>query len=98
VNLQYALATFDIRTRHDNAPVETPWPQQRGVQDIWPVGRSDKNYPFIGLEAVHFHEQLVQCLLPLVVAAAKSGATVAPDGIDLVYKYDAGRILLALNE
>ena len=54
--------------------------------------------PSLRLEAVHLHQELVQRLLALVVAAAQAGAAVAADGVDLVDEDDAGRVLLALLE
>ena len=98
VHLQYSFATLDIGSRHDNAPIEPSRAQQRGIQNIGTVGRGDENDPFVGFEAVHFDEQLVQCLLALVMAAAETGAAMAPNGVDFVNEDDAGRILLALNE
>ena len=49
-------------------------------------------------EAVHLHQQLVQRLLALVVAAAESGAALAADGVDLVDEDDARAVLLGLLE
>src|SRR4029079_8007483 len=37
-------------------------------------------------------------LFAFVVAAAKTGAAMASDGVDLVDEHDAGRVLLALLE
>src|SRR3972149_4348700 len=42
------------------------------------------------VEAVHLHEDLVQRLFALVVAAAEAGAAVAADGVDLVDEDGAG--------
>jgi len=53
---------------------------------------------FVGFEAVHFHQQLVQGLFALVVSAAQAGTTLTADGIDLVNKDDAGSVFLALFE
>ena len=54
--------------------------------------------PSLALEAVHLHQQLVEGLFPLVVAAAQTGAAVAPDGVNLVDEDDAGGVLLPLHE
>jgi hypothetical protein len=53
---------------------------------------------FIGLEAVHLDEQLVERLLALVIAAAETGAAMTADRIDFVDEDDARRILLGLFE
>ena len=47
---------------------------------------------------VKLHEQLVQGLFPLVMAAAQAGAPVSSHGIDLVDKDYAGSVFLPLNE
>ena len=75
-----------------------PGPQQGGVEDVGPVGGGDEDDAGAGVEAVHLDEQLVEGLLPLVVAAAQAGAAVAADGVDLVDEHDGGRRLLGLLE
>src|SRR6202034_4317434 len=78
--------------------VEATGAQQRGIQDVWPVGGGDHDDVVLGLEAVHLDEQLVEGLLALVVAAAEPGAAMTPDGVDLVHEDDAGAVLLGLLE
>ena len=75
-----------------------PGPQQRGIEDVGPVGGRDQDDVVLHLEAVHLDEQLVQRLLALVVAAAHAGAAMAADGVDLVHEDDAGGVLLRLLE
>src|ERR687898_88424 len=64
--------------------VEATGPEQRGVEDVGPVGGGDEDDAGACVEAVHLDEELVERLLPLVVAAAHAGAAVAADGVDLV--------------
>ncbi len=47
--------------------IETTGPQQRRIQQVSPIGGSYEDYPKIWREAVHFSQQLIQCLLPLFV-------------------------------
>jgi energy-converting hydrogenase Eha subunit H len=54
--------------------------------------------PTVGFKAIHFHQQLVQRLLALVVAAAHAGAALTTDSVDFVDEDDAGRLLLGLLE
>ena len=98
VDREDALASLDVRTVDDDAAVEASGPQQRRVEDVRPVRRGDEDDPFVRLEAVHLDEQLVECLLALVVPAAEACAAVAADRIDLVDEDDAGGVLLALLE
>ena len=50
------------------------------------------------VEPVHLDQDLVERLLPLVVAAAESGAALAADRVDLVDEDDARRVALRLVE
>ena len=85
-------------TRHHDLTVEAAGTQQRRVEHVGTVGRGDQDDAFIGLEAVHLDQQLVQRLLALVIAAAEAGAAMAADGVDFVDEDDAGRVLLRLIE
>ena len=85
------------RVHHDLA-VEPAGTQQRRIEHVGPVGGGDQDDAVVGLEAVHLDQQLIEGLLPLVVAAAQAGAPMAADGVDLVDEDDAGRMALALLE
>src|SRR5436309_3645156 len=98
VDPQDALATLDVGPRYDHAAVEAAGAQQRRVEHVGPVGGRDQDHALVRLEAVHLDEQLVECLLALVVAAAEAGAAMAADGVDLIDEDDAGRVLLSLLE
>src|SRR5439155_11787902 len=76
--------------------IETPRPQQRGIKYIWAVRGGDDDDAFLRIETVHLHEQRIQCLFALVVAAAHAVAAMTPDGVDLVDEDDARRGFLAL--
>jgi len=58
----------------------------------------DDDDALVGAKTVHFHEQLVERLLPLVVSAAQARAALAADGVDLVDKDDAGGIFFRVFE
>ena len=98
VNLEDLFAADDVGIRHHHLAVETARAQQRRIEHVRPVGRRDQDHAFIGLEAVHLDQQLVQGLLALVIAAAEAGAAMAADRVDFVDEDDAGRILLGLLE
>ncbi len=69
-----------------------------GVEDVRTVGRSDDDDSLLGIEAVHFHKELVERLLALVVPAAHAVATVATDRVNLINENQAGRMLFPLLE
>ena len=98
VHFQNLLAADHVRIGHHHLAVETAGAKQRRVEHVGAVGGGDQNDAFIGFEAIHLDEQLVQRLLAFVVAAAEASATVAADGVDLIDEDDARRVLLGLLE
>src|SRR6266700_3694723 len=51
-------------------------PEQRGVEDVGAVGGGDQDDALVRLEAIHLDQELVERLLPLVVAAPQPRAAV----------------------
>ena len=95
---QDSLAAAHVGGVHDDRAVEAARPEERRIEHVGPVGGGDEDDAIVALEAVHLDEQLIQGLLPLVVAAAEPRAAMAPDRVDLVDEDDAGRVGLALLE
>jgi len=98
VHTQDFLTADDIGVRHDHMTIESARAQKRGIEHVGTVGRSDQDHALVGFKAVHLHQQLVECLLALVIASAEPGAAMASDRVDFVDKDDAGCILLGLLE
>ena len=98
MHLENLFAAQDVRVGHHHLTVEPAGAQQRRVEDVGTVGRGDQDHAFIALESVHLDQQLVEGLLPLVVAAAETGAAMAADRVQFVDEDDARRVLLALLE
>ena len=96
VYLQDGLAALQVRQLHRNPPVEPSRTGQRRVQGLGPVGGSQDDDAGVVLKAVHLGQQLVQGLLPLVVAAHAGRSRFLADGVDLVDEHDAGGLLLGL--
>src|SRR6266576_871067 len=95
---QDLLPALHVGHVHHDLPVEPARAQQRGVEDVRPVGGGEQDHAVVRLEAVHLDEQLIQRLLALVVPPAEPRAAVAPDGVDFVDEDDAGGVGLALRE
>ena len=89
VHAQDLLAAAHVGQRHHDLAVEAARAQQRRIEHVGAVGGGDDNDALVALEAVHLHQQLVQRLLALVVAAAEARAAMAADRVDLVDEDDA---------
>ena len=96
MHLQDLFSSLDIWSAHANLPVKTAGTQNRGIQDIHPVGGSHHNDALIDAETVHLHQQLVQCLLPLVMSAAHTGAAASRHRVDLIDKNNTGGVFLRI--
>mmetsp|Transcript_18983 Transcript_18983/g.38704 ORF Transcript_18983/g.38704 Transcript_18983/m.38704 type:complete len:220 (-) Transcript_18983:247-906(-) len=80
-------AALDVRVRHHHVTVEPPGAGESLVEDFGEVGRRYHHYPFGGVEAIHFSEQLVQRHAHvLLVLRIPRGS----DGVDFVDEEDAG--------
>src|SRR5215211_1666199 len=93
VHLEDLLPALAVGAVDHDLAIEAARAEQRRVEDVRAVRGGDEDDVVLHLEAVHLHEQLVQRLLALVVAAAETGAAVAADRVDLVHEDDAGRVL-----
>ena len=98
VDLEDSLPALDVGKGHHDPAIEPSGAQERRIQHVRPVRRGDQDDAVVGLEAVHFDEQLVQGLFPLIVSAAETRSPLAAHGVDLVDEDDARRVLLALFE
>ena len=95
---QHGLAAGEVGAGHRDLAVETARPQQRGVEDVGPVGGRDQDDALALTEAVHLDQQLVEGLLALVMAAAEARTALPAHRVDLVDEDDARRVLLGLFE
>src|SRR5690606_9911767 len=98
-DLENLLALTPIGLVDKNLSVETTRPQQRRVQHVGPVRRSHDDDPLVGVEPVHFDEQLVEGVFALVVGAHHHTPSTGPsDGVDFVDENDARGFLLGLTK
>ena len=86
------------RTADDYAPVKASGAKQRRIEHVGPVGGGHQDDAFIGLESVHFHQQLVQGLLALVCYCRPGGAADGVTALISSIKMMEGGVLLALLE
>src|SRR5579875_2801359 len=91
-------APLDVGPIDDDLPIEATGTQKRRVEDVGTVRRRDQDHAGVRVEAVHFDQQLVEGLLPLVMAAAQTCAALPSDRVDLIDEDDAGCGFLRLLE
>ena len=90
------LATIKLfQTSH--LSVKPTGTQESIVQNVSAVGGSNDNDACVALKPIHLCEQLVQCLLALIVATANSSSTRAADCINFIHENNAWGILLGLQ-
>jgi hypothetical protein len=90
VYLENLFTAADVRKAHNYLPIESAGAQKRRIEHIWPVSGRHNDNAIINLKAIHFNKQLVQSLLPFIMTATETSATMTPDSINLVDEDDAG--------
>ena len=82
---------------HHHLTIEAPGAQQGRIEHFGPVGGGEDDNAAGGIETVHFHQELVEGLFPLVVGGEGSRTALA-DGIQFIDEDDAGRLVPGLFE
>ncbi len=98
MHFQNLFTATDIRQAHHHLAIETAGAQQRGIQYVRAVGSGDYNHAIVTFKTIHFDQQLVKCLLTLVVTTTNASATMATHGIDFVDENNARSLFLRLIE
>mmetsp|Transcript_14471 Transcript_14471/g.26181 ORF Transcript_14471/g.26181 Transcript_14471/m.26181 type:complete len:344 (+) Transcript_14471:1136-2167(+) len=95
---QDLLPALQIRDIHTDLSVKATRSQKGGIQDISAIGGSQHDDTCVAFEAIHLSQQLVQCLLSLVIALPDSRTTRPAHGVNLVHKNQARAVLFRLLE
>mmetsp|Transcript_72663 Transcript_72663/g.183960 ORF Transcript_72663/g.183960 Transcript_72663/m.183960 type:complete len:329 (-) Transcript_72663:657-1643(-) len=92
VHLEDGLPLVQIRLVDGNRSVEAARPNQRRIQDVHTVGACQHDDAGSGSKAIHLHQQLIESVLPLVIAASTEAAfaTLATHCVDLIDEDDGG--------
>mmetsp|Transcript_50067 Transcript_50067/g.89873 ORF Transcript_50067/g.89873 Transcript_50067/m.89873 type:complete len:210 (-) Transcript_50067:380-1009(-) len=98
MNFQDFSAALHIRRVNLNLPIKAARAHQGLVQDVRPIGGCNHDYTIVALEAIHLREDLVERLLPLIVASTHASTTLTANGVDLINENNAGSLLLGLLE
>ena len=95
---QDTFASTKVRVGNNNLTVKTAGTEQGRIKHVRPVGRGNEDNALIGFKTVHLNQHGVQGLFPFIVAAAKTGSTLAADSVNLVNKNQAGSVAFALDK
>ena len=99
VHLENLRTAFKVGPTNADLAVEAAWAHERIVEDIGAVRGGHEYHALVGRETVHFHEELVERVLALIVAALHGTTpTGASDGIYFINKNDAGGFFAGLPE
>mmetsp|Transcript_71722 Transcript_71722/g.232150 ORF Transcript_71722/g.232150 Transcript_71722/m.232150 type:complete len:264 (+) Transcript_71722:73-864(+) len=88
--LQNSLPRGQVRQRDVDELIETAWPQQCFVQELWTVGRANEKDVFLHAHTVDFSQQLIHHAVPGTAGIALRGAAGRADGVQLIEEEDAG--------
>ena len=95
MNLQNCFTSCKIGKLNWYAAVKTSWTGKCRVKGFRAVGSCQNDNTVVAFETIHLCEQLVQCLLTLIVAAYLA-VTFFTDGINLINEYDTWGFLFRL--
>ena len=98
VQAENFLPPFDVGTVDQHLPVESPWAQQRGIENLRPVRRGHDNDALVRIKTIHFRQQLIERLLPLIMARQQVHSSGFTQRVQLVDENDAGRVFNRLAE
>ena len=90
VHLEEGQAGFLVGAVDRHMTVKPARPQEGGVEHVGAIGGGEHDHRFGLAEAVHFGEDLVERLLPFVVAATQSRTANTAHRVDLVDEQDRG--------
>src|SRR5690606_37238889 len=97
MHLEDLLSTYQVWFVNRNLAVETSRTKQCRVQHVRPVRCSHDDNARIGSKPIHLYQQLVQRVLPLIVATHYTILASGPtDRIDLIDKDDTRCFVLGL--
>ena len=84
VDLQNGLPAPDVRVADIDLTVKAAGPQKGRVQNVLTVGSGHDHHALVVAKAVHLHQELIEGLLPFVVATAQARAPLPTHGVNLV--------------
>src|SRR5438270_3218788 len=88
MDFQDRLATDHIGPIDDDRAIEAAGTKKGGIESFRTIGGRHDDDASIGIEAIHFHEKLIQSLFPFIVTADDIACASLTEGIQLVDEDD----------
>src|SRR3972149_10486303 len=98
MNLQYTLAPDLARPVHQNRAIKAAWPEQSRIQNLGTVGCRHEDDAHLWIKTIHFHQQLIEGLLPFIMPPDGIDAAGLAECVKFVNEDDAGRLLFGLHK
>jgi hypothetical protein len=98
VHAKNLLSPANVRQRNNHLTIKAAGAEQRRIKNVRPVGCRNHDNAGNAFKAVHLDEQLVECLLPFIISAAKTCTTLTTDSINFINEDNARSLLLCLLE
>src|SRR5512142_445966 len=98
MDFQNFLPSHNVRTIHDHMTSESSRAKKSRIQYFGSIGSRHDDHAGIGVESVHFGEQLIQGLLLFVVSSHGIDPTGLTQGIQLIDEDDARSMVLSLRK
>jgi hypothetical protein len=92
------FSTIFLRSLDHHLTIESPRSHKSGIENIGSIRSSEDDHGLIAFKSVHFRQDLIQCLLSLVMPSTETRSAGPADGIDFVNEDDARSTLLSLIE
>src|SRR5690349_21406797 len=89
MHIEDAFSAAHVWRGNNHNSVESARSQQCPVEHVGPIRSGDHHDAGALVKAVHLHEDLIECLLALVIGVAQTRSTLTTDGVNFVDEDDA---------
>ena len=98
MDTQDVFAPSNVRLVDQHLAIETAGTEERRIENFWAVGRAHDDDALAAVKAIHLREQLIERLLPLLVAAHRRLDTDLAECVEFIDEDDARRFHFCLGE
>mmetsp|Transcript_5693 Transcript_5693/g.8374 ORF Transcript_5693/g.8374 Transcript_5693/m.8374 type:complete len:286 (+) Transcript_5693:880-1737(+) len=96
VHAQDSSTALEIGKIDCDLTIESSRAEKCVIKNVKPVRGSNGDNTRIAIETIHFDQNLIQCLLTLIVTSSESCSALTSNGIDFINEDDTRGVLLGL--